>query len=106
MVSVIYLEEIMTTAEVLEKLRDYKIQNEDKYGIMSLGIFGSYSRGMATSNSDIDIVIETKEPDIYMLVHIKDDLEKIFNKSIDIVRNRKNLNRYLNKRINRDALYV
>ena len=96
----------MTRTEVLETLKSYKLQNRDKYGIISLGIFGSYSRDAATSQSDIDIVVETKEPDIYMLVHIKDELETIFNKPVDIVRNRKNINSYLGKRIKQDALYV
>ena len=81
-------------------------ENYRKYGIINLGIFGSYSKNIATDDSDIDIIIETQEPDIYKLVHIKDDLEKIFRKSVDIVRNREKMNPYLKKRIEKDAQYV
>ncbi len=96
----------MTRAEIFKILKQYKNENFKKYGIINLGIFGSYSKYIATDDSDIDIVIETQEPDIYKLVHIKDDLEKIFRKSVDIVRNREKMNPYLKKRIERDAHYV
>ena len=96
----------MTRAEILILLKQYKNENHIKYGIINLGIFGSYSKDIATDDSDIDIVIETQEADIYKLVHIKDDLEKIFRKSVDIVRNRDKMNPYLKKRIERDAHYV
>ncbi len=96
----------MTRIEILRILKQYKDKNYKKYGIINLGIFGSYSKDIATADSDIDIVIETIEPDIYKLVHIKDDLEKIFDKSVDIIRNREKMNPYLKKRIEKDVQYV
>ena len=96
----------MTRSEILKILKQYKKENSEKYGINNLGIFGSYSRDLADEDSDIDIVIETQEPDLYKLVHIKEELEKLFNKSVDIVRNREKMNPYLKKRIEKDAQYV
>jgi len=96
----------MTRSEIIAILKQYKKENSEKYGINHIGIFGSYSRDTATGDSDIDIVIETQEPDLYKLVHIKEELEKLFNKSVDIVRNREKMNPYLKKRIEKDALYV
>ena len=96
----------MTRPEILEILKQYKNENSKKYGIKNIGIFGSYSKDVATDDSDIDIIIETQEPDIYKLVHIKGELEKLFNKSVDIVRNREKMNPYLKKRIEKDAQYV
>jgi len=96
----------MTRSEILKILKQYKKENSEKYGINNLGIFGSYSRDLTTDDSDIDIVIETQEPDMYKLVHIKEELEKLFNKSIDIIRNREKMNPYLKKRIEKDAQYV
>ena len=37
---------------------------------------------------------------------IKDDLEKIFNTKVDVIRYRKNMNPYLLKQIDADAIYV
>ena len=96
----------MNYSKILTALKHYKKENAKKYGINSIGIFGSYSTGQATEKSDIDVVIETTYPDLYTLVHIKEELEKLFKKPVDLVRNRKNMNPYLKKRIERDARYV
>lgn len=96
----------MNRAEILEILRRYKTENSGKYGIDTMGIFGSYARDTADEESDVDIVIEMRNPDLYALVHIKEDLEKRLNKSVDIVRKREKMNPYLKKRIDRDAQYV
>ena len=96
----------MTTSEIFQILKQYKTENSEKYGINNIGIFGSYSQGRAAENSDIDVVVDIEYPDLYTLVHIKAELEELFNKSVDIVRNRENMNPYLKKRIERDAQYV
>jgi len=96
----------MTRSEILTRLEQYKKENSTKYGISSMGIFGSYANGLATDESDVDIVIETQCPDVYILVHIKEELEELFSKPVDIVRNRATMNPYLKKRIDRDAQYV
>ena len=96
----------MTCSEILNILGQYKLVNARKYGIRSIGIFGSYSTGLATEISDVDVVIETQYPDPYTLVHIKEELEALFNKPVDLVRSRASMNPYLKKRIDRDAQYV
>ena len=96
----------MTTSEILHILAQYKQENAKKYGIRNLGIFGSRSAGQATEESDIDVVVETQHPDLYTLVHIKEELEALFNKPVDLVRNRAAMNPFLKKRIDRDAQYV
>ncbi|NOY58342.1 MAG: nucleotidyltransferase [Calditrichaeota bacterium] len=96
----------MTRTEILEILKNYKNENAEKYGISSLGVFGSFSRDNANDESDVDIIIETIEPDLFKLVHIKDELQARLHKTVDIVRNRENMNPYLKKRIIKDAIYV
>ncbi len=96
----------MNRSDILEKLKKYREENAQKYAISKLGLFGSYSREESGDDSDIDIVIETNEPDIFKIVHIKADLEKLLHSKIDIVRKREKMNPYLKKRIERDAIYV
>ncbi len=96
----------MTRSEILEILKKYKIENADKYGINNIGLFGSVSKDEGKNESDIDIIIETVEPDLYKLVHIKDELEILLHKTIDIVRKRDKMNPYLKKHIEKDAIYV
>ena len=96
----------MKVSEILEILRSYKAQSANRYGISRIGIFGSYVKGSPTQKSDIDIVIELQNPDLFKMVHIKEDLEELLGVQVDIVRNRKEMNPYLKKRIEKEALYV
>jgi uncharacterized protein len=65
----------MTQSEVLAILKKYKAENAEKYSINNSGIFGSYSKDEGKENSDIDIVIETAEPDLFKMVYIKNECE-------------------------------
>ena len=87
-------------------LAAFKNQNSDKYEIQELGLFGSVARNEATSTSDVDICIKTKKADLFAMVHIKEELEKLFSTSIDIVRIRDKMNPFLKSRIEQDAIYV
>jgi len=91
---------------ILDLLAQYKKNNHDKYGIKNIGIFGSVARDEAIETSDVDVCIETKTPDMFMLVHIQEELQNLFHKSVDIVRLRKKMNPYLKKRIEKEAIYV
>ncbi len=91
---------------ILDLLAQYKKNNYAKYGIQSIGIFGSVARDEVNEASDVDICIETQTPDMFMLVHIKEELQNIFHKSVDIVRLRERMNPYLKKRIEKEAIYV
>jgi uncharacterized protein len=96
----------MSRAEIISILKQYKLNNSKKYGINSIGVFGSYSTGKATEKSDIDVVVDTQYPDLYTLVHIKEELEELFKKSVDLVRNSDYMNPYLKKHIERNVQYV
>ena len=56
-----------------------------KHEVKKAAIFGSYSRGQARKDSDIDILVELPETkDLLDLVAIKLDLEENLNKNVDI----------------------
>ena len=67
-----------TTAEIIEILRDYKARSAEKYGIETLGLFGSVARGEQNEKSDIDVFIKLRKTSYYTLMDIKDDLEQVF----------------------------
>ena len=48
----------MTKSIILNYLKSKKEELHKKYGIVSLGLYGSYARDEATDNSDIDIFYE------------------------------------------------
>ena len=96
----------MKRSEILIKLERYKINNQEKYRFSKIGIFGSVAKGKAGEKSDIDIVIEQIEPDLFLLGTIKTDLENEFERNVDIIRIRKGMNVFLKNRIEKEAVYV
>lgn len=95
-----------TKTEYLELLRTYKQQVAERYGIVRIGIFGSVSRGEERDGSDLDVCVEMKEPDGFVLLNIKYDLEELLHCNIDIVRLRDNMNALLKRNIEKDGIYV
>ncbi|HAL46058.1 MAG TPA: nucleotidyltransferase [Phycisphaerales bacterium] len=96
----------MSVDEIISALKQYKQDHQKEYGIKSLGIFGSVSKGEISKNSDLDIFVELEKPDLFLLADIKQDIEQDLNIPVDIVRMRENMNPLLQKIIARDGIYV
>ena len=96
----------MGKREILEILRCYKREFAEQYGIEEIGVFGSVARDEIRENSDVDVVLRISEPDLFTLAGIKDDLEKRFNLSVDIITYREGMNPFLRRRIDGEAVYV
>lgn len=59
----------------------------EKNDIVFMAIFGSFVRGEQKKRSDIDIAIEfdkNKEKTLFDLVHVEDELTKVFKKKVDL----------------------
>lgn len=48
----------MTREEIMAFLRDHKGEMSERFGVTRLGVAGSFARGEATENSDIDIIVD------------------------------------------------
>ncbi|GBE02163.1 nucleotidyltransferase domain protein [bacterium BMS3Abin08] len=97
---------MMSSSEIQQLLKIYKEKTASRYGISRLGIFGSYAKGESTEKSDIDIIVELQTPDIFKMIHIKEELQELLGKRVDIIRNRDKMNPYLKKHIEKEAIYV
>ena len=75
------------------------------FGIKTLRLFGSVSRGEHTSASDVDVCVEM-EPKVLLLVRLKRFLENILQCSVDVVRIHKHMNPFLLKEIEHDGIYL
>ena len=56
-----------------------------KYGINSLSLFGSYARGEANENSDLDFVMDKGDLKGLQYVSLVQDLEAEFNCHVDLI---------------------
>jgi predicted nucleotidyltransferase len=59
----------------------------EKYNIKSVWVFGSYARGEATENSDLDLLIDVSEVTLkgWDYFEIDDEIHSVFGENVDIV---------------------
>ncbi len=87
-------------------LERHKTELQNKFGVVNIGLFGSYARHEENAESDIDIVVEIHKADLFVISSLKSYLQEIFKKDVDIIRMRKSMNRLLKNRIQKDVLYI
>ncbi len=92
--------------EILARLRAFKEGRQAEYKLISLGVFGSFARGQATTKSDVDVVFETRRPNLLLTSRLKRELEEALDRQVDVVRLRKRMNPRLKRRIMKEARYV
>lgn len=56
-----------------------------EFGVEKIGVFGSVTKGEATKDSDIDIVVKLKEPLGFKFIDLTEYLEKLFNRKVDVL---------------------
>ena len=96
----------MTNNEILEILRKEKPYLQENFGLLSIGLFGSYAKGTERPDSDIDVLVELTEPRYDFLAGLQIYLERRLGKSIEVVRKRKGLSERFMKRIGHNIQYV
>jgi len=71
--------------EIEETLKRYKPLLTEKFKVKAIGIFGSYIRGEESEESDVDILVEFDEPIGWEFIDLKEFLEEILGKEVDLV---------------------
>ncbi len=92
--------------EILSSLKEITPTLSEKYGVTRIGIFGSVARDGGSEESDVDIVYEMRRPNLFTVVHLKAELERILHFPVDLVRYRERMNPLLKKRIEKEAVYA
>lgn len=71
--------------DIGEVLKKHKPILREKYKVEEIGIFGSYVRGEQSQMSDVDILVQLCEPVGWELLDLKEFLESILNRKVDLV---------------------
>lgn len=95
-----------TDNEIIEILKREKPFLRQNFGLLSIGLFGSYAKNQSNPDSDVDLLVELAEPRFDLLAGLQIYLEHRFQKPVEIIRKRKNLSEGFLKRIEKDILYV
>ena len=96
----------MTDKEILNILRKEKPYLQENFGLLSIGLFGSYAKGMERPDSDIDVLVELTEPRFDFLAGLQIYLESRLGKPVEVIRKRKGLSERFLRRIEKNIHYV
>ena len=92
--------------EILTILVHTKPELERRFGVRRIGLYGSYSHGTQTESSDIDLIVELKEPKFDALAGLYIYMEQVLGREVDIRRLSKKIDTPFMRRIERNALFV
>ncbi len=97
----------MRKEDILKYLKSHKNEFYKKYGIIKIGLFGSYSKDMQKDDSDIDLAIEMEKnkKNLKNFFAFKRKLENFFGKKVDLGIE-SSLKPIVKERIKEEILYV
>jgi hypothetical protein len=74
--------------QILQTLHEQRTELQRRYPIRRLALFGSWARGDAREDSDVDVLVEV-DPSIGLrFVELADDLERALGRHVDVVSSR------------------
>jgi predicted nucleotidyltransferase len=102
----LFQEKKMTKDEIIHFLASKKEFMKERYGVLKIGLFGSYARSQNSDSSDIDIAVELKSENkvdnYFGLLHfLEDNLHKKIDLGIE-----SNLKKPIKKYIEKEIIHV
>ena len=96
----------MSELKKIEKIiKNHKDYLRKKFYVEKIGVFGSFSKGEETLESDLDILVEFYGPIGWDFVELNEYLESILDKKVDLV-SIKALKPQLKDAILKEVIYV
>ena len=74
-----------TIEEIKRILKEHKEEVREKYGVVIVGVFGSYARGEQNKTSDVDIIVELEKPIGLKFYELWDYLENVLGIKVDVL---------------------
>jgi uncharacterized protein len=96
----------MTEQEILNILREEKPYLRKKFGLLSIGLFGSCVKGTQGPESDVDMLVEITEPRFDFLAGLQLHLENKIGRPIELIRKRQGLSEQFLKRVEMHIQYA
>ena len=95
---------VLRCEQVLPLLRARLGAWRQRYQLQRIGLFGSIARNEATATSDVDVWVELDPLTPYATVHLKQELEELLQRPVDLVRLRERMNPALRQVILREGI--
>ena len=92
--------------EIKEIIKKHKDELKEKYSVKEIGIFGSFARGEATEDSDIDILVEFEKPiGLFKFLELEEYLSNLIGREVDLV-SKKALKPHIGKHILEEVVTI
>ena len=72
-------------ADIIRIIREKQSELARRFSVRRIGVFGSFVRGSAGPESDVDILVDLAEPTFDHYMDLKFYLEEALNRSVDLV---------------------
>lgn len=74
-----------TLEEIQLILKEHLPELREHYDVIAIAVFGSVARGDQTAASDVDILVELRQPVGWEIIHLQQRLEEILGLKADLV---------------------
>ena len=78
------LSKTITTNKIINILKNHKDEIH-RYGVIKIGLFGSFAKGSSNKRSDLDFLVEFEEPSFDNYMNLINYLEKLFGRKVDVL---------------------
>lgn len=95
---------VLSPDQVLPLLRERQPAWRQRYHLQRIGLFGSTARNEAKAGSDVDVWVELHPLTPFATVHLKQELEALLQRPVDLVRLRERMNPALRQAILREGV--
>ena len=92
--------------EIISLIKAEKPFLKEKFGVIHIGIFGSYAKDRQTIDSDIDFLVEFEEPRFDWIAGLNIYLKKKFDRKIEIIRKQALKTSKFFERIEQEVIYA
>ena len=96
----------LTQNQIISLLRTEKSYLTKEFGVVNIGLFGSFAKGQSGRDSDIDLIVELTAPRFDYLAGLQVYLEKKFGRKIEIIRKGNRAYSRFVQQIEKDTIYA
>ncbi|MGL6134021.1 MAG: nucleotidyltransferase family protein, partial [Prochlorococcaceae cyanobacterium] len=106
------LQPALGSDQILALLRARRSEWQQRYQLQRIGLYsfgeafgyGSIARNQATADSDVDVWVELDPLTPFATVHLKQELEELLQRPVDLVRLRERMNPALRQAILQEGI--
>jgi predicted nucleotidyltransferase len=95
----------MTKMYILNFLKEHRDEMKERFGLIRIGLFGSYAKDTADEESDIDLYAEFEDKTFKNIAGVWNYLEEQFGKKVDLFYAHKNMRDSLKANIENEVIY-